>query len=227
MSTAKRFVVYCRVSTVEQGRSGLGIEAQRTACHAIAQGIGEIIGEFTEIESGDAAERPELRKALAMVRRTGATLLVAKLDRLGRDVELLAGAIKGRLLVADAAGASVLELHVRAIVAAEELAKIRQRTRDALQALKRRGVKLGSARPGHWQGREADRAKGQRRATRAAAAARETASAEWRAEILPRARELRASGLGFAAVADRLNAEGFRAVKGGELTAMQAARLLA
>jgi len=162
-AAAAKFVTYRRVSTDEQNRSGLGLDAQTAA---IAQYVdargGRIIRDFEEVASGGDDERAGLREAIALARRTGAVLVVARLDRLGRSVALIAGLIKAglRFAVCDRPTASELELHLVAMLAQEERRLISVRTRDALRALIARGTLLGSRRPGHWIGQEAKRQAG-------------------------------------------------------------------
>ena len=178
---APKFVAYLRVSTDEQGRSGLGLEAQEAAVVAAAQAAGgEILRTFREVASGDDDHRPILADALRMARRANAVLLVAKLDRLSRAVALIAGMMREgvRFRVAELANASELELHLRAVVAQEERRAIGERTRAALRAAKARGTKLGSARRGHWAGREERRLAGALAGSKAAAKARAAANAD-------------------------------------------------
>lgn len=151
------FVIYCRVSTEEQGKSGLGLEAQLHAClqHVQTQ-AGTVLSTFQDIASGGDDTRPGLAQAIAMCRKVkGSVLLVAMLDRVARDVATTAVAMKGvRIVAADAPGDSEFIQHIKAAMAQEERKKIRERTVAALAAAKARGVLLGSARPGHWDGRE-------------------------------------------------------------------------
>lgn len=140
-------VAYYRVSTASQARSGLGLEAQRRAVAdmCVAQGM-EIIAEFTEVESGKKADRPELSEALRRAKLTGATLVVAKLDRLSRSVAFLStlqdsGA---KFVAADMPEANELTVHLLAAVAQAERKAISKRTKDALREAKERGVKLGN-----------------------------------------------------------------------------------
>lgn len=225
MSTAPQFVAYLRVSTTGQEASGLGIEAQREAIAAAVRAKGgSIVREFVEVASGGDNERPELLAALELCKRRRATLCVAKLDRLSRDVELIARTMKRTpLVVAECAGAGALELHLRAAFAAEERAKIRTRTREALAALKARGVKLGSARVGHWAGREKLRQVGQAKATKAAAAVRRAASAD----VYANARAVAASmsGASLRAIAAALNDRGITTANGCEWTAAAVSRM--
>lgn len=225
MSTAPQFVAYLRVSTTGQEASGLGIEAQREAIAAAVRAKGgSIVREFVEIASGGDNERPELLAALELCKRRRATLCVAKLDRLSRDVELIARTMKRTpLVVAECAGAGALELHLRAAFAAEERAKIRTRTREALAALKARGVKLGSARAGHWTGREKLRKVGQVKATKAAAAVRRAASAEVYANA--RTVAVSMSGASLREIAAALNQRGITTPNGCEWTAAAVSRM--
>ena len=156
-STMARLISYLRVSTKRQGQSGLGIEAQRAAVEAHANLLGaKIDGEYLEVEKGRRKDRPELTKAVAHAKRTKATLVVAKLDRLSRNAGFLLTLRDSGLplIFCDMPGANELTVGIMAVVAEAEGKMISQRTKDALQAAKRRGVKLGSARPDHWEGLE-------------------------------------------------------------------------
>lgn len=142
-----RVVTYYRVSTEKQGRSGLGLEAQRSAVAQYCGGRGcEILGEFVEIESGKNNERPELAKALHLAKVTGATLVVAKLDRLSRNVAFLAALQESgaSFVAADMPEANELTIHIMAAVAQAERKAISRRTIEALAAAKARGVRLGN-----------------------------------------------------------------------------------
>lgn len=150
----KRFVVYTRVSTKRQGRSGLGLEAQE---RDIAVFFGsyenepfEIIGRFQDIESGSNTDRPELKKAVALAKQEAATLLVAKLDRLSRRVSEISSLMEDRRLnlrVAQMPNADKFQLHIYAALAEQERDFISKRTKAALKSAKERGVKLGGERP--------------------------------------------------------------------------------
>lgn len=146
-----KFVAYYRVSTARQGKSGLGLEAQREAVETYLNGGGwELIGEFTEVETGtgkDALDkRPKLKEAIALAKKTKATLVIAKLDRLARNVHFLTGLMesKVKLVCADMPEANELTLNLMACFAQHEAKRISERTRDALAAAKARGVKLGN-----------------------------------------------------------------------------------
>ncbi len=140
------YILYFRVSTMRQGASGLGLEAQRAASENYCRSTGgKILREFTEVESGKRSDRPELKAALAACRATGATLLIAKLDRLARNVHFLSGLLESgvRCVAADMPNADRFMLHVYAAMAEEEGRRISERTRAALAAAKARGVRLG------------------------------------------------------------------------------------
>lgn len=182
------FVIYLRVSTDEQGRSGLGLDAQRTACEEFVRAAGgRLVEVVEEVASGGDDDRPGLHRALQLAARANATLLVAKLDRLGRSVALVAQTLRSstQLKVAEHPDASVLELHLRAVVGEEERRLIRERTRAALAEAKRKGKALGSARPGHWDGREDRRLAGSITGAARAAEARRKRAAGLLAQARP------------------------------------------
>lgn len=142
-----KFVSYLRVSTDKQGRSGLGLEAQReTVSRYLNGGDWELLEEFVEVESGKKADRPQLTKALQLAKVTGATLIIAKLDRLSRDAYFLLGLQKAgvRFVAADMPEANETMVGFMAIMAQHEREMISKRTKEALAAAKRRGVKLGN-----------------------------------------------------------------------------------
>ena len=153
-----KHISYLRVSTERQGRSGLGLEAQRDSVAKYLNGR-ELIAEFVETESGRNDERPVLRKALAACKREKATLVVAKLDRLARSVHLISGLMESgvKFVVCDLPEANELTLHIMAAFAQHEARRISERTRDALAAAKRRGKRLGCPVPhiGAAAGRDA------------------------------------------------------------------------
>ena len=145
-----RFVSYYRVSTDKQGKSGLGLDAQRRAVQQYLNGgTWSLIGEFTEIESGKRNERPELAKALAACKRQKAKLVIAKLDRLSRNLAFFSTLMDSgvEFIAVDNPHANKLTVHILAAVAQHEREVIAQRTKDALQAAKARGVVLGNPSP--------------------------------------------------------------------------------
>lgn len=141
-------VAYYRVSTPKQGESGLGLEAQRSAVEAFckARGLDLIAPPFQEVESGKRDDRPELMKAIERCKITGATLIVAKLDRLSRNVAFLATLQDSsvKFIAVDMPEANELTVHIMAAVAQQERKAISTRTREALAAARARGTKLGN-----------------------------------------------------------------------------------
>ncbi len=159
-----KYVAYYRVSTQRQGRSGLGLEAQRRAVRDYLDGNGtRVLAEFVEVESGAKSDRPELAKALAACRVHGATLVIAKMDRLARNVAFISNLMESgvEFTAVDFPQANRLTVHILAAVAEHERDMISERTKAALAAAKRRGVKLGTARnltpEGRALGRSASR----------------------------------------------------------------------
>jgi DNA invertase Pin-like site-specific DNA recombinase len=148
MATGK-FISYLRVSTDKQGKSGLGVEAQRQAIeNYLNGGHWKLLKEYIEVESGKKDERPKLTEALAACKMTGATLVIAKLDRLSRNVRFIAELMDSgaEFVACDFPKANRLTIHILAAVAEHEREMISKRTREALRAAKARGVQLGSPR---------------------------------------------------------------------------------
>jgi DNA invertase Pin-like site-specific DNA recombinase len=141
-----KFVAYYRVSTDRQGKSGLGLEAQQKAVRDYLNG-GDwtLVGEFTEVETGKHEDRPELTKALALCKKHKARLVIAKLDRLSRNLAFIAKLMDAgaEFTAVDNPHANKLTVHILAAVAQHEREMIGERTKAALQAAKARGVKLG------------------------------------------------------------------------------------
>lgn len=149
----RHYVIYTRVSTKEQGRSGLGLEAQQRDIQLFLTNYSEvpweIVGRFEDVQSGGDDDRPQLRAALEQCRRTGAELLVAKLDRLSRKVSFIAQLMddpKVRLRVATMPQADKFQLHIYAALAEQERDFISARTKAALKAARARGKTLGGLR---------------------------------------------------------------------------------
>ncbi len=225
----KKIVSYIRVSTKAQGNSGLGLEAQRSAVEAFAKERGaNVLAEYREVETGKRKDRPELAKALAHCRRSKATLVVAKLDRLARNVAFTSALMESDVdfVACDNPQANRLTIHILAAVAEAEAVAISERTKAALAAAKARGVKLGSARPGHWDGREDRRLAGTRLATKAAAEAHRQRARETYADLRPIIGTMRAKGQSLQKIADWLNTMGHSTRQDKQWSPTQVARVL-
>jgi len=211
-------VAYYRVSTARQGQSGLGLEAQRAAVLAFAQGRGLTVGaEFQEVETATRkGRRPRLAAALEHCRRTGATLLIARLDRLARSVSFVSALMDAGVpfVAVDMPDADRLTLHVVAAVAEKEAQLISERTRAALAARKARGLRLGT--PANLT--PAARAAGAASVRAAAVAASRPATAH--------AATLRRQGQSLRQIACALDAAGFSTRAGGPWHVEQVRRLL-
>jgi len=219
-------VAYLRVSTARQGQSGLGLDGQRAAIAAYCASTGASVSrEFVEVESGKKDDRSVLRDALAYAKRTRSRLVIGKLDRLARNVAFIANLMESdvEFVALDVPGANRLLLHVMASVAEAEGRAISERTVTALQAAKARGVKLGATDP---RSRNLSPEAASMGATLGAKAMREKARAHY-AEAIPVVTKLRESGLSFAAIAARMNADGYRAQSGTPWTPMTAKRVAA
>lgn len=225
-----KVVSYLRVSTGKQAKSGLGLEAQREAVETYLAGTGgKLLTEYVEAESGKKDNRPELAKALAHARRSGAVLLVAKLDRLSRNATFLSALLDSQVdfLACDNPVANKLTIRILAAVAQEEREAISKRTKEALQAAKARGVRLGG-RPGHWT-KEGDAARLAALEKNRAAGQRtiKAKAIEEYADLIPMIEQLRGEGKTLAAIAETLNAAGHSTRRGGRWTHVQVSRLLA
>jgi DNA invertase Pin-like site-specific DNA recombinase len=139
------YFAYYRVSTQKQGNSGLGLEAQRAAVSSLLQGAAPV-GEYVEVESGKKNQRPQLLAAIAEARRVGATLLIAKLDRLSRNAGFIFALRDSGVafVCCDMPDANTLTVGLFAVIAQHERETISKRTKDALTAKKARGAKLGT-----------------------------------------------------------------------------------
>jgi DNA invertase Pin-like site-specific DNA recombinase len=218
------FIAYYRVSTGKQGKSGLGIEAQRQAvANYLNGGNWRIIAEFTEVESGKRSDRPELDKALAAARARRVPLVVAKVDRLTRSVAFLSRLLEAGVdvrfadlpMIEGATGKFMLQQ--MAAIAELEAGMISKRTKDALAAAKRRGVKLGGDRGARLTAKQ-----------RAAGRAVRQEQARSRAlDLAPTIKELQATGAqSLRALAAGLDERGIPAARGGKWSSVQVMRLL-
>ena len=213
---ARRFVAYYRVSTDRQGSSGLGLEAQQKAVRDYLDGgAWELVGEFVEVESGKRADRPELAKALETCRKQKAKLVIAKLDRLSRNLAFIATLMdSGVAFVAvDNPHANKLTVHILAAVAEHEREAISERTKAALAAAKARGKRLGTPDP--------------KRAVKRMHAALKTKTAGFAANVLPIIREVQATGhTSHNAIAGQLNTRRVATSRGGRWTHVQVGQIL-
>lgn len=208
----KPIVAYLRVSTAQQGKSGLGIEAQRDAINRFIEAQGfNLVEEFPEVETGKGADaldrRPQLAAALARARKARCPVIVAKLDRLSRDVAFISGlmAQRVRFIVAElGADADPFMMHIYAAVAEKERKLISERTRAALKQKKDQGARLGN---------RTNLAEAQ---AKGVAGIRAAADA-FASNTLPVIQQIEASGVGsYRGIADALNARGIRTARGGE-----------
>lgn len=213
----QRYVIYRRVSTKEQGRSGLGLEAQDRDIGLFLERFNvqpyEVLETFTDVLSGTDGDRPSLAAAIDLCRKTGATLLVSKLDRLSRKVSAIATLMEDKRVkfrVAQMPYADNFQLHIYAALAEQEREFISARTKAALAEAKARGTQLGGLRD-----------KTMRR--NAAIQANATMRAEKVAGIVT---PLRAAGKPLREIADHLNRAGVATARGGRWQASQVKRVL-
>lgn len=242
-----KLIAYRRVSTKKQGASGLGLEAQDSAIAAHAKLTGcEVIATYTEIESGKKADRTELRRAMTHARRAKATLVVAKLDRLSRNVAFLSALMESKVkfVCCDNPNTTPFTIHIYAAQAEDEVKRISQRTKDALSAYKAGGRvsrriqamypdgvpeevraatagKLGAALIGSYltdEGRDKGRARGN-------IEQRREAIAQY-SDLIGDMRRLRAEGKSLSAIAHWLNSEGHTTRGGTAWSKVQVKRVL-
>lgn len=229
-------IAYYRVSTAAQGRSGLGLEAQRHAVNALAlQRRFNLLCEFTEVESGKKNDRPVLDRALQHARITDATLVIAKLDRLSRNAAFLLTLRDSgvRFLAADVPDANDLTIGVLAVVAQAEREAISRRTKEALSAVRQK-IAVGERHVSARSGKEVRTlgspigasAFGRMRGDLSLAnAAREARSAKRRRDLLPVLEAIRADGHStWSAVASELNRRGVSTPRGARWHASTASR---
>lgn len=203
-----RFIAYYRVSTVRQGQSGLGLEAQQKAvADYLSGGSWVLTASFTEIESGRRNDRPELAKALALCRATGATLLIARLDRLTRNASFLLSLKDAGVdfIAVDQPHANRLTIGILALVAEDEAEKISARTKAALAAARACGTKLGN--PDNLT----NRAEGTARSAQVRAAA----AAERARDLQPIIAEMQTGGItSLSGIAQELMRRGIPTARG-------------
>ncbi len=225
----QKFASYIRVSTKEQGDSRLGIEAQQRLNKAYIESVkGELINEIIEIETGTVKhkaqnfetlllKRPKLKDLIQYCQKENAILLVKDLSRLGRNVLLISYLIQNgiRFVCADCPNDSEFMLQMRAVLAEEEARKISERTKQALQSLKERGVKLGNP-------CKESLAKGRRKQAKL----KTEKAKEFYSFISPRIIRLREEGLSLRAIAKELNIDGVRTKEAKLFTAMTIKNIL-
>jgi DNA invertase Pin-like site-specific DNA recombinase len=217
-----KYITYYRVSTKAQGKSGLGLEAQRTqVSHYLNSKGGTEVGTFTEVESGKSNTREELRKAIELAKGNGATLLVAKLDRLSRDVAFIF-ALKAELershvdfAVCDMPEANTLTLGIMASLAQHERELISKRTKAGLAEARKRGTKLGTPENLTVEARQ----KAHKAIT---AKAQGNQASRFAYHFI---RPLKEQGESYQVIAEKLNAEGYRTTEGRTFHASQVRRL--
>lgn len=241
--TLKKYIAYYRVSTKKQAKrnadgskskermtieDGLGLQSQKiTVAEFAERNEGTIIAEYKEVETGKNSDRPKLKEALAHAKMSRATLVVAKLDRLARNVAFTSALMDSGIefVACDNPHATRLTLHILAAVAENEALAVSRRTKDALAVAKTKGVALGSARPGHWDGREHRR--GWKKGAKNSATARSQRAASTYAFMVPRMQEMRdEQGMAFQAIADAFNEEGHLTSAGKPFTATTVWRIL-
>ena len=212
-----KFVAYFRVSTQKQGVNGLGMDAQRETVRQFLSNGGALVGEFVEVETGKGAnalaKRPQLAAALALCKKTGAKLLIAKLDRLARNVHFVSGLMESKVkfVACDMPEANDLTIHVMAAFAEHEAKRISQRTKEGLAAAKARGVVLGAAGAENLRRNVLERQK----------------AALSKAENLkPLLTALKSQGLSLRSIVGALNASGVTTAQGGSWSLVQLQRVL-
>lgn len=214
---SQQFVTYYRVSTQRQGASGLGLEAQRhTVDQYLTRSSGTALASFTEVETGKGSnaleKRPQLRLALETCKKTGATLLIAKLDRLARNVHFVSGLLETGVdfVAADMPNANKVMIQMYAVMSEWERDQISERTKSALAAAKARGVVLGATGPANLKTCNDQRQQKAR---------------EFRERLRPVFDGMAAQGLSRRAMVDRLNGLGIKAPMGGTWSLGQLQRI--
>jgi DNA invertase Pin-like site-specific DNA recombinase len=212
----RRFVAYYRVSTDRQGRSGLGLEAQKKAVtDYLNGGAWELLGAFVEVESDKKSDRPELVHALNACRKQKARLVIAKLDRLSRNLAFVAALMESgvEFVAVDNPHANKLTIHILAAVAEHEREAISARTKAALAAAKARGKRLGTPDPAG--------------AVKRMGAALKAQASQFAANVLPVIRELETAGhKSCNAIAGQLNVRKVATARGGRWTHVQVRQIL-
>lgn len=216
-----KFIAYYRVSTARQGASGLGLEAQQEAVRSYLNGGSwQLVAEVTEIESGKRNDRPKLAEALRLCKLHGATLIIAKLDRLARNVAFISNLMESGVdfTAVDFPKANRLTVHILAAVAEHEREMISARTKSALQAAKARGQRLGGDRGNFAQVKALGPA--------VSVAARGAKADERASLVAPIVKELQTAGASLRTIAAELTARGIPTPRGGDWSAVQVKRVI-
>lgn len=235
MKALDKLVTYYRVRQKKRHKSAhqtiedaWGINAQRTAVETLqAQRGGRVIKEYREVETGNNKRtRPELAKAISHARLHNATLVVAKLDRLARNVRFTSGLMESNIdfICCDNPEVTPLTIRILAAVGQEEARAIAAHTKNALAEAKKKGVKLGSAREGHWKGREHKR--GWKEANKASIKARQQQAMAAYSFLIEPVRSMQADGMSLRAIAAWLNEQGHTTTRQKPFTATAVMRIL-
>jgi len=219
-----KFIAYYRVSTAKQGISRLGLEAQQKAVRDYLNGGNwELIQEVTEIESGKRSDRPQLAEALRFCRLYNAKLVIAKLDRLARNVSFVAALMEAKVsfVAVDLPTANNFTVHIFSAAAEHEAKAISDRTKAALAASKARGRKLGGLREGGF-GQPEQRLVGQQRSIQT----RQAKALSFAADVSPFVTEMRQAGMSLRTIAADLNAKQIPTARGKAWTAMAVQRII-
>jgi len=221
-----KLIAYRRVSTKGQGESGLGLEGQEIAITRYAdQTSCQVIATYTEVESGKNNDRPELAKAMAHARRVGAVLVIARLDRLSRNLHFLSGLMESKVefVACDMPSANRLTLHIMAAVAEDYAKQISDKTKMGLEAAKARGTVLGGYRE-KAAAKLTDEVRA--KAAKAAGESHRHRAIEVYSDLLPKMVELKTAGLSLSQIADNLNEAGHTTRTGSRWSKVQVKRAL-
>lgn len=212
------YITYYRVSTTHQGSDGLGIQAQQNAVEYFTKS-GRVLEAFTEVETGKTSNRPELAKALQMAKETGATLVVAKLDRLARNVLFTAQLMESGVdfIACDMPNANRMTIQMMAVFAEQEARMISQRTTAALSVAKKNGVKIGAANPKYWETRKQNNFS-RKKVVRP--------KHQYTPQMVTQVIQLREDGKTLTQIAKALNGQGWQTAKGKDFQPMTIKRIL-
>lgn len=205
MTDQKQYVAYYRVSTEVQEKSGLGLEGQRASVLEFVEGKGTIIAEFSEVISGKLVNRPQMQKAFAVCKKKKAILVIARLDRLARNVAFISSLMESKVdfVAVDMPHANRFTVHILAAVGEYERELISQRTKAAMKAAKTRGIRMGSPDP--------------MKGALLAAKATKKKTRKYRTNVLPIIREIQRAGVTtLTGIATALTARGIPTSRGGE-----------